>query len=327
MCRIMTMTNLSKVKNLEEMALKMRDLVSEGNKDGFGYALSYKNSIFAEKFINPLDFKSLAEGPGLHEKMELDIFDNNFSCSYGTQGEKPLSIIAHGRTSTNSKGYVEWSHPFVNLNDDSAFIHNGVVTVPNKHAYKGNLSTNNDSEYLANVYWHEGMKGVSSIDGYFAFMNLRMNGVVEIVKDNTASLYAAYCPALDSYIFATLETMITRFAFDLKLEITKILSVTSMMSFTIQQNKLLNKASFKKNVTKQRRLSELEKRAFKDYEGKKHGAYTQPTIVKGASIPADNGNVPSYMRDPMYYSTDSAFIDDDANWLTKNYGAINSDDE
>jgi predicted glutamine amidotransferase len=270
MCRIMGLTNLNKTKNVNAIALKMRDLVSEANRDGFGYAISYKNSIYAEKFLNPSDFVGLGES-ALHEKMNLDIFQADFAAQYGRQEEKPLAIIAHGRTSTNQKGYVEWSHPFVR--QEMAFIHNGVVTVPdkNKNPYYDRMETTNDSEYLANLYWDKGLKGVSSVDGYFAFMNLNIGGKIEIVKDNTASLFAAFLPELDSYIFATLESMIKRFADDLKLSCTKILPVTDMMSFTVKGSTLVSKEKFTRTVKKQRQLTALEKKAFQDQQGKKHG--------------------------------------------------------
>jgi hypothetical protein len=302
MCRIMGLTNLNKLKNLEAVALKMRDLVSEANKDGFGYAISYKNSIFAEKFLDPKEFVGL-ETSALHEKMNLDIFQADFAAQYGNKGDKPLAIVAHGRTSTNSKGYVEWSHPFVK--GDNAFIHNGVVTVPNKgqNPYYDRMETTNDSEYLANVFWDKGMKGVSSVDGYFAFMNLRIGGQIEVVKDNTASLYAAYLPELDSYIFATLESMIKRFCDDFKIVCTKILAVTDMMYFSVKGSVLLKKEKFTRTVKKQKQLTAMEKRAFKDNEGKAHGVQIVKPYERSTYLKEDRANDPLYFQDPHYWES------------------------
>jgi hypothetical protein len=300
----MTVTNATKIKNLDKALLTIRDLVSEANRDGFGYALSYKNSIFAEKFLSPSDFKGLNES-AINPKMNLSIFDAPMTCTYGergAKGEKVLAIIAHGRTSTNKKGYVEYSHPFVS-NDGQAFIHNGVVDVPRKHEY--DLETSNDSEYLANVYWNKGLKGVSNVSGYMAFMNLQAGGQLSIVKD-TASLYGAYCEELQSYIFATLENMIVRFAKEMNLTVTKALEVNFMTAFNVRLNEVSEMRTFKKTA-KEKRLTALERRAFKDY-GKDYLSSSSTTVAGTPTSSQrsfgveDDASIPSRFKDTAYYA-------------------------
>ena len=290
MCRIMSITNLSKVKNLNAVMLTVRDLVAEHNGDGYGHALSYKNSIYAEKFLDPKDFTGL-DTKGPHAKMTLDIFEDTTSCVYGEVGDRPLALVAHGRTSTNHKGLVEYSHPFVK--DGQAFIHNGVVEVT-KNSY--DLETKNDSEFLANVYWDKGIKGVSGVSGYYAFMNLNIGGRIDIVKD-TASLYGAFCEELDSYIFATLESMIVRFAEKHKYTLSKIMAVNSFSHFTVKLGLVSGMGIFTKTNTKVKKLSALERKAFKDY-GKD---YTSKMIED--SFLDHDASVPSAFKDSRYYGS------------------------
>lgn len=290
MCRIMGLSNVSKVKDVNAVALKMKELVCIANRDGFGYSISYKNSLYSEKFINPDDFVGIGKTT-LHAKMEVAVFDNTASLSHGEHGEKPLAIIAHGRTSTNFKGDADYSHPFIK--DGNAFIHNGVVDVPRNHKY--DVLTDNDSEYLANVYWKHGNAGLSKISGYFAFMNLKTGGRLAIARDNLASLHGAYIPELDAYVFATMESMITKFCADLKYTCTRICEVVSYRAFQVQGSKVseietISKAKAVKTMTAK------EAKAFKDYS-------IPSTPIKRAM--ATDASTPSKFNDPNYYTDDS----------------------
>ena len=305
MCRIMSISNVSKIKDLDAVMLKVRDLVCEANRDGFGYSVSYKNNLFSEKFIKPDDFVGLNKTL-THEKMMLPIFDNSSSLSHGEHGDKPLAIIAHGRTSTNWKGDVEYSHPFVK--EDNAFIHNGVVDVPRTHQF--DLMTENDSEYLANVFWKHGHSGLSKIQGYFAFMNLKLNGKIEIVRDDTASLHAAYIPEIDSYVFATTESMITRFCTALSYQCTKVSPVQAMRYFTIQGTKVNHIATVSKSQ-RAKKLSIKEEKAFKDYSAK----YAKPF-----SNVSNDASLPSKFSDPHYWE-DAADFGLKQSDFEKKYGA------
>jgi hypothetical protein len=315
MCRIMSISNVSRIKDLDAAMLKIRDLVCEQNRDGFGYSVSYKNDLFSEKFIKPDDFIGLNKTL-MHDKMSLAIFDNSDSLTHGNHGEKPLAIIAHGRTSTNFRGDVDYSHPFVK--EDNAFIHNGVVDVPKKHGF--DLVTDNDSEYLANVYWKHGHSGLSSISGYFAFMNLKLNGKIEIAKDNVASLHAAYIPELDSYVFATMENMIIRFCTALGYTSTKVSPVQAMRYFTVQGSSIKNVTPIEKSL-REKRLSVTESKAFKDYskpnksKPKSMFPKSQGTKVLANDQRDEDASYLSKFNDPHYY-----MVDDEASDFEKKYG-------
>jgi hypothetical protein len=266
------------MEQLNNHLLVLRDIVSSANNDGFGYALSWKDCVFSEKFTTPKDFKGFLKSTP-HPKIDHVLFGLNESMI--TEGEyypdiSPMAVIAHGRTSTNYKGFPEYSHPFYNAKKREAFIHNGVVQVPHNHGMK--LITQNDSEYLAELFWSKGMKKVQNVSGYFAFMNLKRNGELEIVRDDSAQLYGCFSSCLDGYIFATSEYMIKEYSGKMKIETTEILPVTENSLAKIKGSEILEHSFFESFSYKEIELSKEQEKAFKDYD------FRTPKTIKGSHI-------------------------------------------
>jgi predicted glutamine amidotransferase len=302
MCRIMAVTNLTKIEpeKLNEHLTQIRDLVCEANKDGFGLGLSFKKSTYAEKFTDPKDFKGIGLS-SLDSKLDHPLFWYNGSLSYGElpSDERPLAGIFHGRTSTNYKGMPEYSHPFVNEKSGDLFIHNGVVSIPKDHEF--DLITKNDSEYLANVHWSKGINGVKDSEGYYAYLNLKKNGVTQLVKDDMANLYGAYCKTLNGYIFATIENMIHRYAKALKLEITAVMPVTDCFTATIRLDAIKNQSEFTKAQPMARELTAKERKAFKDYDSTEYSGPVATVKRKLEDIKTDTKSAYLSDEDEDYY--------------------------
>lgn len=294
MCKIMAVTNLTKIPHdqLDKHLLELKDIVTVANTDGFGYSLSYEDCVFAEKFTKPSDFKGMLKS--IHPKQDNSLFNYDGSVSYGHYHENvtPIAVIAHGRTSTNVKGYPEYSHPFYNSVKGEAFIHNGVVDVPAVHDYLGQLETPNDSEFLAMSYWDKGVKALQDIFGYFAFFNLKKDGVIEVIKDDAAYLYGSYCTTLQGYIFATTSFMIESYARKFSLEISTPLPVSNNMHAVIQKDKMISLKEFKR-FDKRYKLTAQEQKAFKDYASDVKELET-PAVkgeqTVGKNLPAVAGN-------------------------------------
>jgi len=261
MCKIMGISNIEKIKSdeLNNLTLILRNIVCEANRDGFGYAIAGGGELFAEKFLAPEDFEGY-EAKAIHPKMKEKIFKGADNWQVGNRPKKPKAIIAHGRTSTNYKGMVEYSHPF--CNDEFAFIHNGVVDVDFEKEYP--LETDNDSEYLAHHFWTAGTKGLSEITGYFAFMNLNKDGKINIVRDDVAQLHSVYIESLDAYVFATTASMLSKFLTLTKFIGTKIYEVKENTGFMVDGDKISSVVKVKK-MARHKKMTTKEKQAFKDY--------------------------------------------------------------
>lgn len=287
MCKIMGISNLTKIPHadLDKHLLKLRDIVCVANNDGFGYALSYQDEVFSEKFTRPNDFKGMLKST-LHEKLNFDlfnVFEDSLAQGKYYENVMPKAVVAHGRTSTNTKGLPEYSHPFFDQKTKSAFVHNGVVDVTYPMLY--NLETANDSEYLANVFWHEGLNGLAEISGYFAFMNLKENGLIELVKDDRASLHAAFSADLDGYIFATIPFMIESYAREFKISISNVVPVMDNMSAKIMGSKIFDQERLPDREHAAMVLSYQQRQAFKDY-GRDVKELDEPKVIKGAHVGA-----------------------------------------
>lgn len=292
MCKIMAISNISKIPRdlLDEHLTALRDIVCVANNDGFGYALSWRDAVFSEKFVNPKEFKGMLKNPVEPALNHLLFNAGSDSISEGNYypdetKEPALAVIAHGRTSTNYKGMPEYSHPFFNETLNSAFIHNGVVDVPFNHDFEDVLTTSNDSEWLAHEYWTKGVKGLLEVSGYFAFLNLKADGVLEVVKDDYASLFGAFSPDLEGYIFATTQYMITNYAEKFKLKVSKIVPITENVHAVIKANKVLSVEQFER-VDMSMELSWEQKKAFKDYDsGKGYQGKSYGSDVKDVQTP------------------------------------------
>jgi predicted glutamine amidotransferase len=287
MCKIMALTNTTKIqiKDLNEHLKTLRDIVCLHNKDGFGYALSYPDQVFIEKMVDPDLFKGMLTAG--HDKLNSIGFNYEPTISDGFYFEDimPMTIIAHGRTSTNLKGDAEFSHPFYNVERNEALIHNGVIDMPyrpSENKYHKDMLTSNDSEYLALTYWNEGIDGAKELDGYFAFMNLGVNGALTVVKDDFANLYAAYSDDMEGYIIATTEDMIKHYAGKMKVKISAIVEVSENVMMQIRLNTIENAELFVR-VDKRFAMSATQRAAFKDYKGSGAYDYGRPSRYTGPS--------------------------------------------
>jgi predicted glutamine amidotransferase len=280
MCKIMAVSNFKNIKpdDLDRHLKELRDLVCVSNRDGFGYALSYEDAVFYEKFVDPSDFKGMLKS--VHPKMNHPLFETGASVDQGGHyypDVAPLAGIFHGRTSTNHKGYPEYSHPFYNERSKEAFIHNGVVQIPEGHGYQ--TLTKNDSEYLAHLFWDKGVKGVKDAPGYFAFLNLKPGGVLEVVRDDYAHLYGAYSSTLEGFIFATGGYMITQYAKEFKLDISAV-SEVSMNTYAVVMMDAIKKSKEFTRRDNGYKLTAKEQLAFKDYSKKDYSSNFQTPAVK-----------------------------------------------
>lgn len=263
MCKILAITNLKNVELDSKIMKNVRDIVCEWNKDGFGYALSDGINIKCEKFIKPDEFEEMSNIKFRSSMMDYPFLEETHR-DYGSLKKRPISLIAHGRTSTNSVS-VAACHPF--LDDDNkptkAFIHNGVISDENVHDFK--LKTSNDTEILANVFWNFGVDGMEEITGYYATMNLFDDGRIHFVKDDMADLYFAYVLDIDSYIVATKKEMIEKLCELQDWENYMIKEIKPCVDFIVRENEIIEYSTFTK-TKEDYNLNDDEKKAFKDYK-------------------------------------------------------------
>ena len=85
------------------------------------------------------------------------------------------------------------------------------------HGPKYEMITTNDTEHLVQYMSTTGISDIEKyITGYYAVSALTPDGTLVVFKDSIASLYCAYVETIESYMFATTESLIQNVCKDLK---------------------------------------------------------------------------------------------------------------
>lgn len=210
MCKIMVLTNMSKVKDVKRLTNIAAEELLAYEKDGFGYAIQGEKGVYGERTTRD-SFKTRLSK--LDQVVKEPIFEKTWN-NFGSESKAVGAGLFHGRTSTNDKNLTN-THPIIR--NDWTLIHNGVVSNLGPKYIK---TTTNDTEDLVHYMSTEGIKGVEkNLSGYYAFASLDPQGNLHVVKDSTAKLYVASIKSLDSLIFATTEDIIVDTCKTLKLKV------------------------------------------------------------------------------------------------------------
>jgi hypothetical protein len=212
MCKILTLSNTALVKNQDKMVSTAARLLSAYEKDGFGYAIQGEKGVFGERSLNPKTFKSAFGQKPFNAPFVIET-----SNTYGKKSKAIGAAIFHGRTSTNERT-LKNTHPIVKR--DWHLIHNGVVT---NHGPAYEMLTTNDTEHLVEHLSTTGISGIAEhLTGYYAVSAIAPDGNLHIIRDSTASLYAAQIDEIESFIFATNESLIRDFCKAMKYKASQI---------------------------------------------------------------------------------------------------------
>jgi asparagine synthetase B (glutamine-hydrolysing) len=201
-------------------------------------------------------------------------------------------VIAHSRYSTNVSG-IDAVHPFTDKAQKNALVHNGIVDVPD-NVY---LESGNDSEYLTNSYFSKGSKALKNISGYFAFLALNHSGTIDVIRDDTAKLFASYLPDFETYIFATTEKIIEKIQKILK-DNSDICEFPKNTGLIFDGIKLESRFTFKKKAKPILKASEIESYSAK--LEKSLGVKQAETYSEAMSSYIDDA--PSYKAHKSYKS-------------------------
>jgi hypothetical protein len=232
MCKILAFTNASKIdlKHIDSI----REIICRYDNDGFGYAISHKDSsVFIEKTLETKSKKR-------KRKKQFKLSGTSqLSLSHGELRTDLSQAIFHGRLSTNSVN-IDCTHPF-RLESGGALIHNGVVY---DEGYLDNLKTDCDTEILL-TYWDIG--GIDEIQantsGYAAIAVLD-GGKLHIARDNRATLFCAWSQVIESFVIATTIDILDEIDKLMGLELTDFNKVNDNTHLIFDGNSLVEVKEF-----------------------------------------------------------------------------------
>lgn len=199
MCKVITLTNSSKIKNLEKFINTVRPIITASEPDGFGWATMGVNGVFGERSTSVKKSTRIAKQ---RKQVTLPVTKQTFQ-SFGKVTKQHGPMLVHGRISTNDHTLIN-THPL--QKHGWTLIHNGVVT---NHGPEYVMNTTNDTEHLIELLATKGIDAlVDSLTGYYAFAAIDNEGQLHVCRDAIAQLKIAFIEELDSYIFATTAKLI-----------------------------------------------------------------------------------------------------------------------
>ncbi len=235
MCKILILTNASKIKNLKKAVSVIGAAVTKTEVDGFGYTIQGQNGLFGERTLNTNNIKmrhAANFGP-------VPSFGLRHRDQFGVKSEVTGAALFHGRTSTNNVSLIN-THP-INKHDWS-LIHNGVVT---NHGPAYSKLTTNDSEDCLHYLANSGIEGLAkNLTGYYALGAIDPIGQLHIIRDNTAQLSFAWSPTIESYIFATTEGIIESVAKSMDWSLDEVFEFQHSTHLVMRGNEVLSQNQF-----------------------------------------------------------------------------------
>jgi hypothetical protein len=291
------------------------EYMSATDTDGIGYAaITDKNELVGERWRNPDDaftvktidpneVNKLAEIQDCILKYEANDY-NSFGAEKFDQANM-RAIIYHSRFATCDKT-LQNLHPFVQ--DDIALIHNGVIHKP--YPYQLTQSTC-DSEtilqgYIANNVKDDTLKMQylsEKLSGYFALgifaKTSQGNWILDIVKDNMASLDVMFVKELNTLVYCTDASIIADTCETLGWEISAEYSLqpNSLIRYDVTSGKVIEKHWFIREVKREVIDIPMKLMNARDYSD---------DIV----IPRENSSLNNFVLPPEYDENDIA-IDGD----------------
>ncbi len=226
MCKIFVLTNMNKIKKVDNTINTIMNNLAYYEKDGLGYTIQGSDGIFGERSTDTKNFSTSFEQPML----TLPFLEQSYN-RFGVKSEIIGGGIFHGRTSTNHKNITN-THP-INKHGWS-LIHNGVVT---NHGPEYKQHTTNDSEHLVELIGTVGIKGIERyLTGYYAAAAFSPDNKLHIFRDSIATLYFCHIQSIDSYAIATTMDLLQDTLAELKLKHSKISAIKDNQYIVLNKN-------------------------------------------------------------------------------------------
>ena len=230
MCKLFMMSGINddNRSDASDLIIEMAGIIGLSMRDGIGYAaVTTDGDLFGERWFKSEDAFDLREEPSVSkdEQYILDQYKDALTLidkpkKYNTFGDEKKSIAElwgnvsavtlHGRFATSAKEFRN-THPFI-VNDTS-LVHNGVIR--NAFSLNRMKQSSCDSEVILNLYDEMLVSEtpaniqavVDNLIGYYACgvfaRDSEGNRVLDIFKDQTANLSAAYIDELGVVVFVT----------------------------------------------------------------------------------------------------------------------------
>lgn len=265
MCKNMMIAGLKTEvaeKDLWKFLVAAVPFMSANDKDGMGYAAIGKDGLFGERWLNPKDAfnyrTQFSKRDAEIEKEFQGALDGTKRYNKFGKVSDAFAVIFHSRMATCGVN-LENTHPFVSSDGSTALIHNGVVNSQEV----SNLSSTCDSELILNSYMGADVRinpnniqtiG-NQISGSYACGVLTKDSsgkdVLDIFRNDTNMLYAAYVKELDAIVYCTTSEIIRNTCKKLKWKHGSIFKVTAekLIRIDAKTGKFMSQHEFEDRIS------------------------------------------------------------------------------
>lgn len=191
MCKLFAIVEVESKQNAELFAKKAIPAITKSDDDGLGIMRLGENGVHIQRWLEPPLVVRKKDSVVLAKYEKALKHQQNEA---GKTSEQLFAIAIHGRFATCAVN-LENTHPF--YKGGTALMHNGIIS--NHAAYPKTLSTC-DSEALLTQYISNDLvnkpedltDALDGMQGYYAAIVFNDNGVIDIWRDDVATLYMAH---------------------------------------------------------------------------------------------------------------------------------------
>lgn len=208
MCKLFSIVEIENQKNAELFTKAAVPNVIKTDNHGLGIMRLGENGVHLQRWLEPPVIVRRKKSTKLlkYEKALLHQQDES-----GTRSRNLFAIAVHGRFATCARS-LENTHPF--YREGAALMHNGIIS--NASQYPHPLSTCDSEALLSQYLEHDVRKNpanltaaLDGVGGYYAAIVFNDNGVVDIWRDETATLHMAHVRDVGVVIATTAEIIVT----------------------------------------------------------------------------------------------------------------------
>lgn len=208
MCKLFGIVEIENEVKAERFAKKAIPLITRTDDDGLGIMRLGERGVHIQRWLEPPTVvrrkKSIA----------LQKYDKALRHQQNEAGRRSRNLYAigiHGRFATCAKS-LENTHPF--YRNGAALMHNGIIT--NAAEFPHPLSTCDSEALLSQYLKHDVVKNparltnaLDGVGGYYAAIVFNDNGVIDIFRDESATLHMAHVRGVGVVIATTADIIVS----------------------------------------------------------------------------------------------------------------------
>lgn len=208
MCKLFAIVEVENQANAEMFAKKAIPEITKVDNHGLGIMRLGENGVHIQRWLTPPTVVRKKKSKHLAKYASALKHQEN---EEGKASKNLYALAVHGRFATCEKSLTN-THPF--YKDGTALMHNGIIS--NASKFPRTLSTCDSEALLSQYLVHDVRtnagnltKSLDGVAGYYAAIVFNDNGIIDIYRDETATLFLAHVQNVGVVIATTAEIILS----------------------------------------------------------------------------------------------------------------------